>query len=356
MVTTAAASVSGYTTYTLTASLHDTAANLYSIEGTSDGRMEIPPAYQVAAPFGCNLGGVDPGFVSVLASAQYDSWLTVGIIDGNSGQLASVGIEFGAWSETTGLSIDDGSVFWMQPNDAPGGDVVVAQLTVPIGSSGTVTMGMQGHATGGGDWDVHSVVFAYPTASPCEDSCAQLPAGVNLCANAFSLGGVDALLICRASIGAARGNNGVCEEHELADAGCYSERRGFGGSCGCASGTDGCAIFEHNPRILTFRILTFRILTFFALCRTDCASLRACDTPAASMSCTDPISFESLLGPVNAACCDEPDEDCSSGFPATCNAGCAALLLPLQAACADFLASVSMRETRALIERAVQTC
>ena len=40
------------------------------------------------------------------------------------------------------------------------------------------------------------------------------------------------------------------------------------------------------------------------------------------------------------------------GIQCACNAGCAALLLPLQAACADFLASVSMRETRALIERA----
>ena len=30
----------------------------------------------------------------------------------------------------------------------------------------------------------------------------------------------------------------------------------------------------------------------------------------------------------NAECCDEPSEDCSSGRPSTCNAGCARVLVP----------------------------
>ena len=33
---------------------------------------------------------------------------------------------------------------------------------------------------------------------------------------------------------------------------------------------------------------------------------------------------------VTAECCDEPTEDCSSGMPATCNAGCAAVLVPVK--------------------------
>ena len=32
-------------------------------------------------------------------------------------------------------------------------------------------------------------------------------------------------------------------------------------------------------------------------------------------------------------CCDEPSEDCSSGYPRTCNAGCAALFLPFWDEC-----------------------
>ena len=44
--------------------------------------------------------------------------------------------------------------------------------------------------------------------------------------------------------------------------------------------------------------------------------------------------FQAVLDPINTECCDEPTEDCSSGYPATCNEGCAAvLLLPVQAAC-----------------------
>ena len=37
---------------------------------------------------------------------------------------------------------------------------------------------------------------------------------------------------------------------------------------------------------------------------------------------------------VTAECCDEPTEDCSSGMPATCNAGCAAVLVPYWQDCA----------------------
>jgi hypothetical protein len=36
---------------------------------------------------------------------------------------------------------------------------------------------------------------------------------------------------------------------------------------------------------------------------------------------------------ITVECCDEPDEDCSDGYPHTCNAGCAALLLPFWTDC-----------------------
>ncbi len=36
---------------------------------------------------------------------------------------------------------------------------------------------------------------------------------------------------------------------------------------------------------------------------------------------------------VNDECCDEPTEDCSSGVPASCNAGCAAMVLPFFSDC-----------------------
>jgi hypothetical protein len=166
VVITQSTSMQGYTTYRLVASLHDTATNLYAIEGTSAYPMQFPAAYQVAAPFGVNLGGAQPAFFAVannaaLGYAEFDSWLTVGPTDGGASDLSTIGVDFSTWTESSSLFVEDGSVFHMDPNTATGGDVTVAQLTVPSGSAGTASMGMQGHATGGGDWDVHHVFFNY---------------------------------------------------------------------------------------------------------------------------------------------------------------------------------------------------
>eukprot|EP01043_Picozoa_sp_COSAG02_P085051 COSAG02_NODE_22768_length_741_cov_0.736760_1_plen_227_part_01 len=40
---------------------------------------------------------------------------------------------------------------------------------------------------------------------------------------------------------------------------------------------------------------------------------------------------------VQARCCDEASEDCSGGYPRTCNAGCAAVFLPFWAECGSLL-------------------
>jgi hypothetical protein len=60
VVTVTATSAPDHTTYVLSASLHETAASVYSIEGTAHGGMDIPAAYQVATPFGANIGGTPP--------------------------------------------------------------------------------------------------------------------------------------------------------------------------------------------------------------------------------------------------------------------------------------------------------
>eukprot|EP01043_Picozoa_sp_COSAG02_P005432 COSAG02_NODE_147_length_33939_cov_6.689539_7_plen_1476_part_00 len=163
VVAASASSTSGYTTYRLTVSLHGTARSLYSIEGTPEGTMELPAAYQAVPPFGADVGGVNPQFYTFMADAEFDSWLSVGITDGDvARELSTIGIDFATWTDSVGLSVDNGAVFWLDPNDAPGGHVVVVQLTVASGSSGTVTMGMQGHSTEGDDWDARRVVFTYP--------------------------------------------------------------------------------------------------------------------------------------------------------------------------------------------------
>ena len=80
--------LAGYTTYRLSLQLQRDAKNVYTIYGdTTSGSnhpMSFPPAYQVAAPFGANIGGVADQLIAVHADATYDSWLTVGVTGGNN--------------------------------------------------------------------------------------------------------------------------------------------------------------------------------------------------------------------------------------------------------------------------------
>ena len=126
----------GYTTYRVYISFDATknAKNCYSIFGETGHSMIVPPARQVATPFGNSVGGVSPAFWAIPGheECKYDSWLTVGVEDGNpNNAISSIGITFDTWSTTTGLKIDDGAVFWMNPDNAPDGRQVVAQLTIP---------------------------------------------------------------------------------------------------------------------------------------------------------------------------------------------------------------------------------
>ena len=60
--------------------------------------------------------------------------------------------------------------------------------------------------------------------------------------------------------------------------------------------------------------------------RGDAHGIGSCDLAARSQA-------------LNDECCDEPSEDCSSGRPATCNVGCAMVVLPFFDDCSDALGS-----------------
>jgi hypothetical protein len=59
---------------------------------------------------------------------------------------------------------------------------------------------------------------------------------------------------------------------------------------------------------------------------------------------------------VNSVCCDDDDELCTDGAISTCDAYCAAQVLPVQAACADFLSQSGMETLNALIAGAAAAC
>ena len=152
----------GMTTYRLAVTLR-CACNVYSMFGMDGATMSFPPAFQVAAPFGADLMGVSPAFFAFSPQAAIDSWLTVGITEGGSGEISSVGMGLEAWSDRMGLEVDNGAVFWMDPTAAPAQTfppITLAQLTVPSGITKTATVNLAGKPIRGDEeWYAYGVRF-----------------------------------------------------------------------------------------------------------------------------------------------------------------------------------------------------
>ena len=152
-VTTLGSSDAGVTVQ-LVLTLDDRKANVYAMAGTRDITMSFPPAYQVDAPFGVDIGGVNPAFVAIVAEAQYDSWLSVGVTDGSTAGAiaASPGLGLERWSADAAFSTNNGAIFWMDPSSGPSGSAVMAQITTRSGR-GRASAEVQGKSDRGGDWD-----------------------------------------------------------------------------------------------------------------------------------------------------------------------------------------------------------
>ena len=109
--------------------------------------MIIPPAYQSIINFNSNIGGVLPAIVNIDPDAQYDSWLTIGITDGNAdNEVMTVGIDFHLGLRLQGIHTTDGAVFTMDPeiNIVDGDEYVVAQITIPNMRSVELILNAQG--------------------------------------------------------------------------------------------------------------------------------------------------------------------------------------------------------------------
>ena len=121
--------------------------------------------------------------------AQYDSWLTVGMTEGEEPTaLTVVGDDVSSWSESKPLFTTDGAVFWMSPDDAPSvtdangkagkgtptGNIVIAQLTVKTGSTFDASVNCQGRTDHGDNWATTNIKFHVGTIPnykglPCND-------------------------------------------------------------------------------------------------------------------------------------------------------------------------------------------
>ena len=156
-VTQMGQSKSGYATYQVSVEFDPrSVVDVYALFGEVGAALIIPPAFQVAAPFGVDTGPVNPAFFPMMPDCQFDSFLTIGL-DGPAtqpGALSTVGVDFSSWTESTGINSDNGAVFFMDPaHGSVSSSVVFAQLTVSTGTRFSGAISAQGKSAGGAaDW------------------------------------------------------------------------------------------------------------------------------------------------------------------------------------------------------------
>jgi hypothetical protein len=162
---TSVGAVPTYVTYQLAVRLPAAAANLYNINGSPGNPMQIPAAFQVPTPFGSDIGGTNPAFWAITPTAQYDSWLTVGVTDGTSAEeISTAGIDFASWTDSNlPITSSTGVLQYLNPQNGPvnvpGASIVIAQLTLPERGTRRATINLKGKDQHGGDWQLDGIQF-----------------------------------------------------------------------------------------------------------------------------------------------------------------------------------------------------
>jgi len=143
--------IDGYTTYRLSIIIKPdmNVKNIYALYGNRNDNSitYLPPAYQSISQTNNNIGGVEPFIISLNPESNYDSWLTIGITDGDTNnKLSTIGIDFSSWTSTSGLTIDNGAVFIMDPeiDIIEGNEYIIGQISVRTGTEFVAIVNVQG--------------------------------------------------------------------------------------------------------------------------------------------------------------------------------------------------------------------
>lgn len=108
--------IEGYTVYEISLELKNLNSNIYAIYGDQEHPMIVPAAYQLTGYQGVNIGGINPILQHYVSDTEYDSWLTIGLTDGNPiGQVDAIGIDFNSWDDKHNLVVTDGAIFLDDP-------------------------------------------------------------------------------------------------------------------------------------------------------------------------------------------------------------------------------------------------
>ncbi len=140
-----------HTTYRLSVILKDNMniKNIYALYGNSlnDNEFLVPASYQSAISINNNMGGISPSIIGTFPDSEWDSWLTIGITDGDKNSaLSSVGVPFGSWTEDSSMTITNGAVFILDPEfDSPIlEEIVISQITIPNNQDADFVVSIQG--------------------------------------------------------------------------------------------------------------------------------------------------------------------------------------------------------------------
>ncbi len=189
--------IRGYTTYQLSLIIRPDSdvRNVFALFGdqydnlNGEHPMVIPGAYQVTNVFGSNIGGVSESTTRFSQNSMYDSWLTIGITDGDvDSKLGAIGIDFESWNLETPLVINNGAVFLLNPKDdnIRNNEIIVGQITLPNERVERVILSAQGKLYNSLEtWKQYDIVF-YITPpvrndNPIPLDCVSWYDGCNTC-------------------------------------------------------------------------------------------------------------------------------------------------------------------------------
>ena len=150
--------------------------------------MIIPESYNVNGPYSSDIGGINPLFYNYNSELMYDSWLTIGIVDGDQhNMLSTIGINYNDWDTNNKLTISDGALFVMDPlmKVVSGDEYILGELTISDDlADKDVVMNMQGKyvdSSLGNHWDEKGVTFELNAPTKIPEHCMIWFDGCNSC-------------------------------------------------------------------------------------------------------------------------------------------------------------------------------
>ena len=198
--------IEGATTYRLSLVIREPyVKNIYALYGDNiegGNPMNIPAAYQVFNTFGSNIGGTSEITNSLSPNSIYDSWLTIGITNGDpNDELGTIGIDFSSWDINNPLIINNGAVFKMNPDDDVNqNEIIIGQLTIPTRARAEAVINVQGKLKNSQNtWKQEKVRFSFVPPSngiTIPDNCEVWYDGCNTCRVSNGVIGICTRIMC----------------------------------------------------------------------------------------------------------------------------------------------------------------